>query len=280
MATNLKDIEYSAAFGALTPSAAEQAEFGHSHVLREIARGGHRVAGKGNYLSHMFWDKSGAGLEVVSARQFFAKQQWSQVLPPIHAQRKPNLRTAVVKLQARITEDAVVWFQVCTDSQGPRPDAPTSAPNMLECLGTGDWEWYTLEGIPLGPRNSETITLWCIGGESVEVFDTGTFGTPASGTATLVAESGFRDAGAAWNSTNFSLYAGAVSVRFLTSSGGVLLAARPVEGSTTEDLHFVQSHWLSPDEVRAANTSGVTYELLQTPSCRLGAFVMREEDAY
>jgi hypothetical protein len=188
-------------------------------------------------------------------------------------------------LNARITSGAHVLLQVVTGGRTPRFDLRlgNADATCVDCLGTGDWEWYEATVMPLGQYELDRVEVWAYG-ESQGTFLTSLYGTPSSGTPTLVAESGFRDSGATWVPAEFTSHPGVNTVTFYASGGATIIPPRPVSGplfsASTEDLSFLPAFWLTPDQVRLGNSAGVTYELTSSPLMQMGSFILREEDAY
>lgn len=289
MPSTLDEIEYASLYGGLVVESVEAGAFAHAHVLREIARNANRLAAKGNYLCSHFWKKAASddGDQRGAALSFLGPE-WRRVLGPYWAPRKQHLTTATVQIYARITDGITALFQVCGFSQPLQRSyrSVQGAPTVIECLGTGDWEWYTATDVPLGNEPLDSIELWGWSEDDAALYQDSVYGTPAAGTAELVTSTGFYDSAGAWDKSAFSEANGAVTVVFLTSGGAPIVGPRRVQaepwstGGTLTSLAFSPGQELTPDEVRRASSSGVTYELRQSGLVRFGAFIVRENDGF
>lgn len=285
MPTDSSVVEYASLFGALETGATESGDFAHAHVLREIARNGHRLAGRGNYLVTQVWTENSPDAVDTGTRAMYVGPRWQRVMVPMVIKRKTHLRTGSVQFYARITDGMRVLLQVVTGGRSPRFDMRhvNADATCVDCLGTGGWEWYEATVMPLGPHEVDRVDVWAYGDILDTAFDTGVFGTPATGTPSSVLSIGFEDSGASWDNVEFSERPNAVSVTFYSSSGAVIIPPRPVVSTITTNsdyLSFARGYELSEHEVRLGNSPGVTYELTGAALMRMGTFILREEDAY
>ncbi len=272
MPTSLSQLEVAAPFGALDSDACTASEFVSAHVLRTMQNNARRLAYRGEYLIQQAWSADGSSDEEQDGgRMFDAPITWARVFGPVEVKRKRHLLTGTLQVRARITSGATVYLQVETSQHAVNS---SSSINVLSMVGTGSWAWYTLTDVALGRHDTDHISLWARA-VADQAWVTGTFGTPTTGTATVVGPLDFQDIGAAWVPNAINAVPGRLHVEFVNSDS-IVLARRGVICTFVDVLAFTRR--LSNATAAACNASGVTYRLVAGPGARLAAVVLREDD--
>lgn len=278
MPSSLLDLEIPGAYGALDSDAFRANRFVDAHALREIQRSARRLAGRGEYLLQEFWRGDGSDdIETVGGHAFDATANWRRVIGPVIAPRKRHLLTGEVQFSARITSGATALFHIQTEASAAPGPRQSTAPNVVEAVGTGAWQRYTSDAIVLGRQDTDTITVW-VTGDGSEAFDTGAFGSPDSGAPDVVTNVDLVDNSATWDGGAINAAAGRIVVQFYNADGRPITAPRTVYAWSSTVLRFNQQ--LSQDEVRRCAASGVEYRLSQVPGVRLRYMVLREMDEF
>lgn len=279
MPTDLDDLEVASPFGALDATVVSSPSFVHAHTLREMQKNGRRLSGRGEYLLAKAWRQDGSD-DVegeVGSRVFDAPIGWSCVIDGTPVFRKRHLRLGSIQIRSRITNGATVLFQVVTRGSGLTQARSSTATNVISATGSGSWVWYASDEIVLGPHDTDLVSLW-VTADATVTFDTGAFGTPATGTPTTVNRGLFTDSGAAWDVSAINARPGLIMVEFLNADGAVIAARRSVFALDATTLQFTRN--LNGTEWASAQNPGVTYRLAMVPGVRLGAVNMREIDEF
>ena len=220
--------EIPAEFGALDSAAVADGDPIDAHVLRETARSANRLICLGEPLMNFIWDAStdGSGDENPGAHIGFGLPYWFRVTPLIPREKMPGLTSAKLfaRFKARNTE--VLELQVETKR---RPFNPSGNGNVLTLTGTGSDAWADLSGVLIDEGPTEMVSVWMRGVGTGTTANTGTYGTPNTGTVErVIGDNSVEVDGAAWNSTGSTLATGGHFVEFTNAAGQRVAESRAI----------------------------------------------------
>lgn len=149
------------------------------------------------------------------------------------------------RFKARNTE--VLELQVETKR---RPFNPAGNGNVVTLTGTGSDAWADLSGVLIDEGPTETVSVWMRGVGTSTTANTGTYGTPKTGTVTrTVGDDAIEVDGAAWNSTGSTLASGGHFIEFTNTAGQRVAESRAIVSVQT----YVEVLTASPITVRAGS---------------------------
>jgi hypothetical protein len=184
-------------FGALDSAALADGRASDAQVLRTLAMSANRLATRGQPLAQVVFNSIDESEAINSANGWhkgFAPPFWLQITPTIPIVKKPLIRSA--KLFWRIAASTGdLGVQVATDASPFNPRArATLTSNTFGFAGSGVDPYGEVanvhRGIALREGPTENVTFYIRGSTGAD-GDTGTYGTPNTGTITKV--SGQRD---------------------------------------------------------------------------------------
>ena len=215
-------------YGALDSGAVVDGDAAHAHVLSTVSRNVQRLVVRGEPLFVGAWDSStdsGEAVNTGSLTGYAVFGAWSRIIPgPITVDKSPWHSKATLRVVAKIGNGLNAYLQVVT--RGAQPASSTDAPNVLTMAGTGAFVEYALTGVDLGPNDTEDLDFLIQGDPTSTGLNTGTYGTPASGTVSSVGIDWFEDVTtpANWN-------AGTTTPKLTDDSRHVVLFTEPVSGA-------------------------------------------------
>lgn len=191
--STIETPEIASLYGALDSAAFEDGGSYNAHLLREIVRSSNRLAGKGQHLltlpfperaSTPSYDGDSDSLPAWSywdgLRTVCPTTQWVRITPRIPIPKRPGLRTAAVRVDARVSDDHTVLLQVATRAAPFDPRASSGSANVVELTGDSDEDvdLYSGSGIPIHHGGYETVELYVRGVRTGDLADTTDGGTP------------------------------------------------------------------------------------------------------
>lgn len=272
-------VDHATSFGALDWDALVDGSQVDANTLRAMGRQANRLLKKRQQIFSLVWPLTATTIEDYSQRQmeFMPDGAWGLVLPPQIALKKPRLVGGTIYLRALVPNTRTV-----------RVRAGTLAVNVegsqeVDLLGTGSFAWYSA-AIALDPGDREELRLYARTENEAALMNTGTYGTPNSGT---VGTSGVV------NIDHLILPSGSHSIdhdvavdghvlRYLRA--GHILAERRITGVVTPGSdHIIQHEPLSSDELAAVrlNAEHTAFEIRAMTSLILAqVLVVTDERAF
>lgn len=271
---SLRIPEIPAQFGALDSTAFTDGDLPSAHILRELARSANRLYTRGEVLLNWVWD-AGQSVHEISppgALSGFALPFWHTILPTTTRPKKPGLTRARMRLRIFVTEDLELLFQVSTRAAPFDQTATSSSVNTVRVVGTNDWQWVTLDNIPISEEQFERIGFHVFGMPAASVYSGG--GT-ASGTLSGANRERVWHIGAAYNTTG-NTWANLGSTVVIEDPSGNMIANRWVISVPSTQTLEIFPPLDSASQI--GQMPGLTYELRQLPRYRLGNISLYQKD--
>jgi hypothetical protein len=288
--TSLPAIEIASLLGALDSAVIADGAPASAHVLRTVAMNGNRLRSKGHPLMTLAWDADESATEVKGGLFWIAPPFWVQACPgPVPVSKKPGLVKGDARIVAKVLDSHRVLFQLSTVQHPYSDRGQAGDDNMVTCTGDGDndYDVYSLdvsEGLRLDYGPAETLTLWMRGDPSTTLMDTGTYGTPNTGTLNqagdYVSIDQMNDASAAWNTSGNTPDKGGHAIIWKDGAGNILVSHRMI---VAVDAATRLSFWpqISEAERRLITRNagaGASYDIVKLPEVRLGAVTVVAAD--
>lgn len=228
----LSTLEADTVFGALDPDAVVDGRALDSLTLRTIGRQTNLLLRKQQIILNCVWPITTQTIEGNSTyrAEFNAKPDNEQVWPTFDLPKMPGPSSATIYFYARIPTSLTMIFTIVVLDAGVFE---------LECAGTGDWELYS-RSILIPAGLSMRVRIFHRGVGVGDLLDTGTYGTPDSGTLAstdALDATGFARPGATWTTA----LAPAGYIFNLYSYEGVLQASRRIASSGAFGLRWNDS---------------------------------------
>ena len=252
-------IDHATSFGALDWDALTDGVQVDANTLRAMGRQANRLLKKRHQILSLVWPLTATTLEDYSQRQMEVMPDgaWGLVLPPQTMLKKPRLVGGTIYLRALVPNTRTVRVRAGTRSVN------VEGSQEVNLLGTGSFAWYS-STIALDPGDREELRLYARTEDEAALMDTGTYGTPNSGT---VGTTGVV------NIDHFILPSGSHGIghdaavdghvlRYLRA--GHILAERRITGVVTPGSnHILQHEPLSSDELAAVrlNAEHTAFEI-------------------
>ena len=218
-------------FGALDTAAISDGHALHSHALRTIAMTTHRLAEMPSMMVNMCFDSSTDLSDESLSGTLNGYQRagyWQRMYPgPVLAPKKRNARTATFK--CRLIIPGTLSAYICVETSAASLTSDLNAANVLKCTGdgTGTFQSFTLNDVPLGTGGYEPVSFWIAGDFRSATASTVTYGAPGGGsypaTPDAVEPDFLWDSGAAFNvtgSSNSLSDGGAFAILFVDRATG------------------------------------------------------------
>lgn len=279
-------VEIPSVFGAVNSTVAADGLPVSAQALREIARGGHRIIAQGEPLAQLVWDSSTDALDGVipgALSGYGVAGVWQKIYwGPMIVDKRPGLRTATAKVVAKITSAEAIYMQIATRGAPFNRTADIErVGNLITMVGSGSFTAYTKTGIPVDRGPMEGLDIYVQGASTTTLIDTGTYGSPSSGTVDAIAQDTLLHHAATWDtvpaggSTTGTLADGSAFLSFEDASGNYLVSPRRVIGviSATQ-LRFTPS--ISGDD--AQMLQGSTFKLRKFSEWRIASISLYTED--
>lgn len=267
-----------------------------AHLLRELARNGNRVVSRSELAARLSFDTGGIAGESMGSDDLHGwgtVDRWVPLTTRIPIDRNPFLRSYRAILNSYLEEDAKLYLQIETADWPYDPAASPAAPNVLTLDGDSGSDTWVKDALSLAVtgRASDYVRLW-LRSDVLGTLDTGTYGSPASGTFTGITDwtAGpgrwtLEDSGATWNSGGSTPANGGHLVRIFDAFGNVVVPYTRilVNTGTTLTVRLDSyagipfgdgrgSEWLA-----YSNLGGCDYEIVETPTWRIGDFALYAE---
>lgn len=183
---SIRTPEIAARYGGLDTTSIADGQPASAALLRSIAVNTNRLVTQGEPFLHLIFD-SGDHFDppddTAGGLQGFGTPYWTMAYPgPLVLPKRPGLNFAEGRIIAKLTEDSVFWLQVGTYASPFRHNAIAGDAGVIEMAGTGDWETYSISDIPIDPGAFEQVTLHLRADPLDDAGDTGTYGSPNTGT--------------------------------------------------------------------------------------------------
>lgn len=214
--------EIAATYGALDSDAFADGKPASSAPARELARSVNRLLAQGEPLLQLIFDANidGGGADNIPGlgylTGFALNGQWRRFYQgPLWCPKKTTHRRAEVQITADVTVDTTILVQVATSGHPFDPYATVDDSNVIEMVGTGDFEEYAAEDIVLGDGSMEQVELFVQGDVDQELMAVGNYhagppiyydngyGSPATDSVPLIVDFNRHDSigldGAHWN---------------------------------------------------------------------------------
>jgi len=275
--TLFKTPEVAAVYGALADAAFADGAPVTAHKVRELVRDGNLLKGRAGMLARWVADQRTSG-ERPGAALAYAPPYWqhavSSLVVPVG--KKHGIRTLRARIRAIVSLDQrVSWFIGATPRPTPRA-ARISQGEVAIQTGTGDVDVIDLE-FPCQAPPGERLSIYMrhlVDPSKDPLMDTGTYGTPNTGTVNTVnTPYSFGHNAAAWS----NVHTGGHYVLFTTAGGGIRhVPSKIVDTLSGIDL-AIYPHFGSDAE--RYGTRGSTFTLYKSPSVQLLSVVVYGEDA-
>lgn len=273
-------IEAAESFGALDWDAMADGVQVDANACRTIGRQANRLLKKRHQILSLVWPITASTVDDVSQRhmEMVPDGAWGLVLPPQMMLKKPQITSATLYLRALVPNTRTVRVRVGTrasDAEGAQE---------FDLAGTGSFAYYSTS-IALDPGEQEELRLYARTDDTAALMDTGTYGTPNSGT---VGTTGVV------NIDHFVLPSGSHTIdqdaaiaghvlRYLRGGFPVttVLAEERITGVVTPGSdHVIQHEPMSPEQLAAVrlNAAVTTFEIRQLTSLTLAQVLVVTED--
>jgi len=279
--TTLGGIDSAAIADGLAPSA---------HLLRELARNANRLISRSELVARFSFDSGGIAGESMGADDLHGWgriDRWQPITPLVPIERMPWLVQYRALVETYLEADATIYLQVETMDHAFDPAAGPSSPNVITVAAgvSDDWVADVLT-LAVSQRRSDHVRLWARS-EDLGAMDTGTYGSPASGTldglTSFTAGPGLwtvQDSTATWNSGGSTPTNGGHLVRLIDAFGNIVVPYTQIRANTGTTLQIYLDAWAGIPfgngiEWIAAQAAGYCdYEIVKTPTWRLGDFAL------
>jgi hypothetical protein len=273
-AMSIRTPEVFSTFGTLDSTAIDDGEAADAHLLRTMAMAANRELARGHVLLNMLWDDKGNDTEVAETGVMagFGPPIWVRLTGgPIYVPKKPGLDTAKIYIRHILRTDEVVYLQIASRATPFNPAAGEGYNNVVKLVGTNAWAWKEQASIPISSDASEEFTFYFRGVPTNTNGNTGTNGTPNSGTVTDVREHDIVvDSGANWNSGSGSntYYRTGHALLIEDASGTQLMTPRwIVEVKSSTEIRVYPE---LPTNLFGPAIIGKTYRIKELPRWKLG----------
>lgn len=267
-------------FGALDSVAFEDGSGFSAHLLRAIGANSNRLACRAEHLMSFVWPIRSAGETDPDPMLVHLASDWIQISPPFTVPKKLGITRAEFRAIAAVPGTDTAYIQIATLARPFDPAADTQTPgdSILKMTGDGDNDWDAYadngNGVELVPGESEEISLFAKGDGAQALMNTGTYGTPNTGTSNGLGWDEFSASGASWN---VAIQNGDVRVHFV-DAGGVLVAQPRIIAHRFDTNTLKFSPNLTPEELAAIVSAGLHFELRVTPYFGLGALSLAAKE--
>jgi len=256
-------------FGALDKAAIADGTSLGAMQARTMARQANRLLQKRHQVLNLMWPITALTIEDYSQyhQEFIATNELVGMLPPAFVLKKPHVTTGTVYLRVRASSGAKLTVQAHTIATGDAAGA------TVDVTGTGSWQWATID-VSLDPGAQERLQLSLRAtGTKGALMDTGTWGTPNSGTVadgdvfTVNRYEKLVGSNATWDPE----LAGAGHVFVLFENSARVAEQRITAVIDKGSHHELNFEFLPGDvynrlnQVRALGTGRVTYEIRELP---------------
>lgn len=175
---SIATLEQASAFGALDADAIADGTSYSALVARNMGRQANRLLAKRHTLLSLIWPMTSeeAGDYSQYRAEWLASTADELILPPMTIRKKPGIVAADVYLRVYAASGVDVEFRLQTRAQQQRLQ------QVLTVVGTGAWAWATRE-LVLDSGELEELHVYArTGNDNGALMDTGTYGSPATGT--------------------------------------------------------------------------------------------------
>lgn len=204
--STIETPEIASVYGALDSAAFEDGGSYNAHLLRELARSANRLASKGQHLLTLPFterastpsyngdsDSLPAWTYFEGLRTVCPTTQWVRITPRIPIPKRAGLRSAAVRVDARVSSDHEVLLQVATRAAPFDINANGSSPNVVTLTGDGDddVDLYSGSGIPIHHGAYEHVELYVRGLRTGNLANTTYGGTPNQSSGLINGNGGY-----------------------------------------------------------------------------------------
>lgn len=270
--------EIATRYGGLEDEAFNDGRASSALTLRTLAMATNNLIARPEPWIVCLFDASEEPLNGNTVMQGFAPTHWIPISATLPGAKRPGMEFATLKLWAQITNGETCHLQIVTSKAPFREDAtPSNADNVVALLGTGDFEEYTLENIPISPGAMDTATLLIRSDPLGTLFDGSEgAGTPVSGTANVVHHDFFICSAASWTNTGLGGSWEQLGTGVNFKRGSQLLESRTVVGVQTNNQAFFYPPIFDVSRVQAL--TGCDFELFQLPQWRLASIALYTQE--
>ena len=248
----LTGIEYASKYVALDDTAFADGNPLSAHMLREMARAANHLNRKGEFLFR--WLGSSFEYDLVNWGQIShgvmnPGVEWTPLLPitRVWVPKPPGCTALRMRIRAQITAGKTLEFFVANQYAPVPEDANIRSSERI--VGSGSTGVYQFSDLPAKEEAGDELSFFVrtlIDPSSDTALNTGTYGGAASGTATMISATEFKDENlvSGWNiGTNNVADAGHYVVFTHPTTGAQIQVARITEMglgnfSATDSLHF------------------------------------------
>lgn len=277
-------------FGALDSDCVADGRPLDAHVLQTLAGSSNRLITRSAPLASLVWNAAPpAVVELPGTNIAYAMPFWSQVTPRIPIIKMPLIKEATLLYTLGASDDAEIGLQIATDQAPFDPTLPiATSMTVAEIIGSATSPYGDVKDrknfIPLreGAVN-ESVAFYLRGGYG-DLADTGTYGSPNSGTIESISGnnplygSSIKVSGATWNSkadgdpTSDRLDGGGHVFIFKNGLGDTILEPRLIRFVQREDELTVFPG--VPEDFRGEVLRGADFEIRKLPVVRFHGLML------
>ena len=165
--------EIADAFGAYDSVALERGNAVDAHLVRNVIRNSNRLSAKGEHIVTLGpWAQPGEPFNSYKHYRWIPTTHWTRLLPPVPIAYRRGLRTAEVRLHARVSSTHTVTLQIGTKAQPFSVGATSAGTNTLDLVGVGgSADSYEKTGLLLDPSGYDELDIRAIAEPTTDLAD-------------------------------------------------------------------------------------------------------------
>lgn len=199
-----------------------------AHVLRRLAQNAMRLACRPEPVLQLIFDSSSQGEDSEGALLGYGSPRWQPITPWCPVAKRPGVTALDAKLIVLVTSGEKVLFGLETRHEPWDESAGGGNDRVVVVTGTGAWQAVTLSAVPCQRGPGESLRVWARGIPNTAAGDTGTHGSPNTGSVVRTYPDGIGDTGATWvtDTAGVSYAEGGHWVEFVDTDGREVIAGR------------------------------------------------------